>query len=121
VDSCDGVFHVAAAVDFEERESDSTWRPRRRLADGELLRSLRMFAEAYVVTNTATEILPLEFGEKNGLDVVVVMPWWVVGPFIYLRCPDSIQIAHMKKEILRNTGEGYCLRSLDTRATNSDC
>ncbi|CAA0826328.1 Dihydroflavonol-4-reductase, partial [Striga hermonthica] len=114
VDRCDGVFHVAAAVDFEERESEEVKARRVTIgtrailqacgavnssarsgapaaADKELLRSLRMFAEAYVVTNTATEILPLEFGEKNGLDVVVVMPWWVVGPFICPCCPNSIQ------------------------------
>ncbi|CAA0837489.1 BAG family molecular chaperone regulator 7 [Striga hermonthica] len=120
VDGCDNVFHVAAVADFEERESEEVKARRVAIgtrailqacgavnpsarsgapaavnesswADVEFLRSLRMFVEAYVVTNTATKKLPPEFGEKYGLDVVVVLLWWVVEPFICPCCPDSIQ------------------------------
>ncbi|CAA0808887.1 NAD(P)-binding Rossmann-fold superfamily protein [Striga hermonthica] len=86
------ILQACGAVTCSSRSGAPAAIYERSWADGEFLRSLRMFAEAYVVTNTATEKLSLEFGEKNGLDVVVVLPWWVVGPFICPCCPDSIQL-----------------------------
>ncbi|GFP95010.1 vestitone reductase [Phtheirospermum japonicum] len=65
---------------------ESSW------TDVEFLRKLGAFGETYVVTKTVTEKLVLDFGERNGLDVVTVLPTWIHGPFISPTCPDSVQI-----------------------------
>ncbi|GER46443.1 NAD(P)-binding Rossmann-fold superfamily protein [Striga asiatica] len=62
-------------------------------SDLEFLRAVKPFGAAYMATKTVTEKLALEFGEKNGLDVVTVLPSWIHGPFICPRCPDSVQIS----------------------------
>ena len=41
----------------------------------------------YMIWKTLTEKAVLEFSEKYGLDVVTVIPSFVVGPFI---CPKAI-------------------------------
>ncbi|GER54615.1 NAD(P)-binding Rossmann-fold superfamily protein [Striga asiatica] len=110
VDGCDGVFNTCADsrtvrcvlyistlgpetfnVEFfgssgtPAAVDESSW------TDVEFLWSLRMFVEAYVATKMATKKLILEFGEKNGLDVVAGQPSCVVGPFICPRWPDLIR------------------------------
>ncbi|PIN25767.1 Flavonol reductase/cinnamoyl-CoA reductase [Handroanthus impetiginosus] len=52
----------------------------------------RLGRGSYKVTKALTERLALDFGEKNGLDVVCVLPGWVHGPFIGPRCPESVCI-----------------------------
>ncbi|KAK6141003.1 hypothetical protein DH2020_025253 [Rehmannia glutinosa] len=65
----------------------------RSWTDVEFLRSLRVFGGAYIVTKTLTERIALDFAEKNGLDLVTVLPSWIHGPFICPRCPDSVYIS----------------------------
>ena len=42
---------------------------------------------------TCTEKAVLEFGEKNGLDVVTLIPSFIVGPFICPKLPGSVRLS----------------------------
>ncbi|KAK8657552.1 hypothetical protein V6N13_035783 [Hibiscus sabdariffa] len=46
---------------------------------------------SYVISKTMTERAALEFGEQHGLEVVTVLPTFVVGPFICPKFPDSVR------------------------------
>ncbi|XP_028761627.1 vestitone reductase-like isoform X2 [Neltuma alba] len=132
IEGCNGVFHVATPVDFEEKEpeeivtkrsidgalgilkacltsktvkrvvytssaaavsatgkedevmDESSW------SDVNLLRTSKIFGWSYAVSKTLTEKAVLEFGEQNGLDVVTLIPTFVVGPFICPKLPGSV-------------------------------
>ncbi|WVZ06220.1 hypothetical protein V8G54_019566 [Vigna mungo] len=80
----------ASAVYRQEKEDDvmdeSYW------SDENLLRDLKPFAWAYSISKTLTEKAVLEFGEKHGLDVVTLIPTFVLGPFICPRLPSSVYV-----------------------------
>ncbi|KAL0339343.1 UNVERIFIED_CONTAM: Vestitone reductase [Sesamum angustifolium] len=115
IGGCVGVFHVAHPLDFEEKEAEEVkasrvyfhrrHHPFKRQAVGsdstvdedsctdvDFVRRLESFRGAYVVTKTLTERTAMEFAEKHGLDLVVVAPSWIHGPFICPRFPDSVYI-----------------------------
>ncbi|KAK7372935.1 hypothetical protein VNO80_06326 [Phaseolus coccineus] len=75
----------ASAVYWQEKEDDvmdeSYW------SDENLLRDLKPFAWSYSISKTMAEKAILEFGEKHGLDVVTLIPTFVLGPFI---CPKLL-------------------------------
>ncbi|KAJ9542853.1 hypothetical protein OSB04_029359 [Centaurea solstitialis] len=48
---------------------------------------------AYFVSKTIIEKQMLEFGKKNGLDVVSVIPTYIHGPFISPHCPSSVYVS----------------------------
>lgn len=50
-----------------------------------------MTKSTYVVSKTLTEKAVLEFAEQNGLDVVTLLPPFVVGPFICPKLPNSVR------------------------------
>ncbi|XP_024992877.1 vestitone reductase-like [Cynara cardunculus var. scolymus] len=50
------------------------------------------FWASYFISKTMVEKEMLEFGEKNGLDVVTILPTYIHGPFIGPRCPGSVYI-----------------------------
>ncbi|KAL0347874.1 UNVERIFIED_CONTAM: Vestitone reductase [Sesamum calycinum] len=60
--------------------------------DVDFIRRFGSLGGAYVVTKTLTERTAMEFAEKHGLDLVVVAPSWIHGPFICPRFPDSVYI-----------------------------
>lgn len=80
----------ASAVYRQQKEDDvmdeSYW------SDENLLRDLKPFAWAYSISKTLTEKAVLEFGEKHGLDVVTLIPTFVLGPFICPRLPSSVYV-----------------------------
>ncbi|XP_076942444.1 vestitone reductase-like [Bidens hawaiensis] len=47
----------------------------------------------YFVSKTLTEKAVLNFGEKNGLDVVTVLPTYIHGPFLRPHCPSSVYVS----------------------------
>jgi nucleoside-diphosphate-sugar epimerase len=47
---------------------------------------------SYIISKTSTERASLEFAEKHGLDVVTLIPSFVVGPFICPKFPFSVRI-----------------------------
>ncbi|MFS7932675.1 putative (3R)-2'-hydroxyisoflavanone reductase [Helianthus anomalus] len=49
------------------------------------------FIAWYHISKTMTEKAILEFGEKEGLDVVTVHPTFVYGPFLGPECPNSVR------------------------------
>ena len=59
-------------------------------SDVYFLRASKPFGHlsSYMISKTLTERASLEFAEKHGLDVVTLIPSFVVGPFI---CPKSSQ------------------------------
>ncbi|CAJ1814227.1 unnamed protein product [Sphenostylis stenocarpa] len=82
----------ASTVSFSgpERQDvvdESAW------SDVDLLRSVKPFGWSYAVSKVLTEKAVLEFGEQNGLDVVSLVPPFVVGPFICPKLPDSVERA----------------------------
>ncbi|KAG4192252.1 hypothetical protein ERO13_A07G145600v2 [Gossypium hirsutum] len=48
-------------------------------------------AHSYIISKTWTERAALEFGAQHGLDVVTVIPSFVVGPFICPKFPGSVR------------------------------
>ncbi|KAL0347875.1 UNVERIFIED_CONTAM: Vestitone reductase [Sesamum calycinum] len=113
IGGCVGVFHVAHPLDFDEKEAEEVKVKRTTSGtlgilqacldstltvdedswtDVDFVRRLESFRGAYVVTKTLTERIAMEFAEKHGLDLVVVAPSWIHGPFICPRFPDSVYI-----------------------------
>ncbi|WRX10691.1 NAD-dependent epimerase/dehydratase - like 8 [Theobroma cacao] len=48
---------------------------------------------SYVISKTLTERAALEFGTEHGLDVVTVIPSFVVGPFICPKFPGAVRLS----------------------------
>ncbi|MED6184614.1 hypothetical protein PIB30_049125 [Stylosanthes scabra] len=71
----------------EEAVDESSW------SNVDYLRNLRPYGWSYGVAKTLTEKAVLEFGEENGLDVVTLIPPFVVGSFICPKLPDSVEKA----------------------------
>ncbi|XP_021668559.2 vestitone reductase isoform X4 [Hevea brasiliensis] len=44
----------------------------------------------YMISKTSTEKIALEFAEEHGLDLVTVIPSFIVGPFICPKFPGSV-------------------------------
>ncbi|KAF3439986.1 hypothetical protein FNV43_RR18264 [Rhamnella rubrinervis] len=61
-------------------------------SDVDYIKALKPFAWSYMISKTLTERAVLEFSEKNGLDVVTLIPSFVVGPFICPKLPGSVKI-----------------------------
>ncbi|KAK7394901.1 hypothetical protein VNO78_15442 [Psophocarpus tetragonolobus] len=78
----------ASAVYWQDKQEDvmdeSYW------SDENLLRALKPFAWSYSISKTMTEKAVLEFGEKHGLDIVTIIPTFVLGPFICPKLPGSV-------------------------------
>lgn len=47
----------------------------------------------YLISKTLTEKTTLEFAEEHGLDLVTVIPSFIVGPFICPKFPGSVHTA----------------------------
>ncbi|BAT83843.1 hypothetical protein LR48_Vigan03g067000 [Vigna angularis] len=62
-------------------------------SDVDLLRKLKPFSWSYTISKVLTEKAVFEFGEQNGLEVVSLVPPFVVGRFICPKLPDSIERA----------------------------
>jgi len=63
---------------------ESSW------TDMDYYRSLKTMAASYITAKTKTEMVALEFAEKNGMDVVSLLPSLVIGPFIGPNFPSSV-------------------------------
>ncbi|XP_028761644.1 vestitone reductase-like isoform X5 [Neltuma alba] len=78
----------ASAVDYSAKEDEvkdeSSW------TDVDSLRTSKPFGWSYAVSKTLTEKAVLEFGQQNGLDVVTLIPTFVVGCFICPKLPGSV-------------------------------
>lgn len=81
----------ASAVVFNNKDEDmkeeSSW------SDVEFIRSLGSYAGPYFISKIETERAALEFAEKHGLDLVTLIPSFVLGPFLCPRLPGSVQTA----------------------------
>ncbi|CAK8542215.1 unnamed protein product [Lathyrus sativus] len=77
-----------SAVYYQEKEKDvmdeSYW------SDVNFLKKLKPFGWSYAVSKTLAEKAVLEFGQENGLDIVTLIPSFVVGPFICPKLPGSV-------------------------------
>ncbi|KAK4267770.1 hypothetical protein QN277_024507 [Acacia crassicarpa] len=80
----------ASACSFNSKEVDEV-KDECAWSDVDYLRSFKKSGFwNYAISKTLTEKAVLEFGERNGLDVVTLLPTFVVGPFICPNLPDSI-------------------------------
>ncbi|XP_030471038.2 vestitone reductase-like [Syzygium oleosum] len=61
--------------------------------DVEMIRGLKTPEGPYMVSKTLAEKAVLDFGARMGLDVVVVVPSFMIGPFLCPKLPASIGIA----------------------------
>ncbi|KAH0722332.1 hypothetical protein KY290_005012 [Solanum tuberosum] len=57
----------------------------------DIVRALKNFASSYTISKTLTEKAALEFAEKNGINLVTVIPTWIHGPFITPQIPGSVR------------------------------
>ncbi|XP_065859401.1 vestitone reductase isoform X2 [Euphorbia lathyris] len=82
-----------AAIDFSEKSGDVMVMDESFWSDVDYIKKLKSFASSYWVSKTLTEKTALEFSERNGLDLVTVIPSYVVGPFICPNLPASLEVA----------------------------
>lgn len=75
---------VVNGKDVEEMD-ESFW------SDKDYIKAIKPFGGSYMISKTLTERAVLEFSEKCGLDVVTVIPSFVVGPFICPKFPGSVK------------------------------
>ncbi|XP_061998481.1 vestitone reductase-like isoform X3 [Rosa rugosa] len=79
----------ASAVAFNNKDvedmDESFW------SDTDYIKALNPYGGSYSISKTLTERAVLEFSEKNGLDVVTVIPSVVVGPFLCTKFPGSVR------------------------------
>ncbi|KAJ7962193.1 Dihydroflavonol-4-reductase [Quillaja saponaria] len=135
IEGCIGVFHIAATIDFEEKEPEEIVTKRsvdatlgilkaclnsktvKRViytssssaiayhfkdvevvdesfwSDVDFLRARKRVGGSYAISKTLTEKAALEFGEQNDIDVVTLLPSYVVGPFICPKLAGSVHLA----------------------------
>ncbi|KAF3440246.1 hypothetical protein FNV43_RR18529 [Rhamnella rubrinervis] len=60
-------------------------------SDEDYVKAHKPYGGSYVISKTLTEKAVLEFSEKNGLEVVTLIPSFVVGPFICPKFPGSVR------------------------------
>ncbi|KAK4345949.1 hypothetical protein RND71_036125 [Anisodus tanguticus] len=90
--STDGaVVYVTGGQDVVD---ESSW------SDIDFIKKLNPLGAVYSITKTLIEKEVLNFGEKNGVDVVCVNHAWVFGPFVTPQC--SIIVLHNMAMILGN-------------------
>lgn len=81
----------ASTVEFSDRVVDtmdeSFW------SDVDFIKSLKSPFGPYLISKTLTEKTTLEFAEEHGLDLVTVIPSFIVGPFICPKFPGSVHTA----------------------------
>ncbi|KAB2628420.1 vestitone reductase-like [Pyrus ussuriensis x Pyrus communis] len=70
-----------------EEVDESFW------SDVDYIKANISYGGSYMISKTLTEKAVLEFSEKYGLDVVTVIPSFVVGPFICPKLPGSVHSA----------------------------
>uniref|UniRef100_M1CJG0 Dihydroflavonol 4-reductase n=1 Tax=Solanum tuberosum TaxID=4113 RepID=M1CJG0_SOLTU len=59
--------------------------------DIDVMSTLKPFASSYAISKTLTEKAALEFAEKNGIDLVIVIPTWIHGTFITPQIPGYVR------------------------------
>ena len=67
-----------------EMVDESSW------SDVDFLKDLNGWGRSYMISKTITERAALDFAEEHGLDIVTLLPSFVVGPFICPRIPGSV-------------------------------
>lgn len=61
-------------------------------SDLEVVKAMKVkHGKSYFLSKTLTEKAALEFAERHGLDLVTVVPTFVVGPFICSKFPSSVR------------------------------
>ncbi|MED6146572.1 hypothetical protein PIB30_035675 [Stylosanthes scabra] len=81
------LYHNSSGKDYDSEEvvlNEDFW------SDVNYLRASKVDGWSYSVSKTLTEKAVLEFGEQNGLDVVTLVPTFVLGPFICPKLPSSV-------------------------------
>lgn len=80
----------AATMQFNHHKVDfldeSCW------SDIDYINNIAPFGRSYPISKTLTEQAALEFSRQYGLEVVTVLPTYVVGPFICPKLPGSIHV-----------------------------
>ncbi|KAJ8749005.1 hypothetical protein K2173_013446 [Erythroxylum novogranatense] len=78
----------ASSVAFNDKDVDvmdeTYW------TDVEYVRAKMTFGASYFISKTMTEKKALEFAEEHKLDLVTVIPTFVIGPFICPKLPGSV-------------------------------
>ncbi|XP_057744483.1 vestitone reductase-like [Arachis stenosperma] len=73
-------------------------------SDVDFLNETKQFSWSYAISKTLAEKAVLEFGEKNGLEVVSLIPPFVLGPFICAKLPISV---HTSLSLLFNDSDNF--------------
>ena len=81
----------SSAVEYNDKggniKDESSW------SDVDFLKALNYWGQSYMISKTITERAALDFAHEHGLDLVTVIPSFVVGPFICPRFPGSVNTA----------------------------
>lgn len=55
-----------------------------------LLGSLKPDGASYIISKTLSEKAALDFAKEHGLDLLVLIPTLVTGPFLCPQCPATV-------------------------------
>lgn len=58
--------------------------------DVEFVRSLKPDGASYIISKTLSEKAALDFAKEHGLDLLVLIPTLVTGPFLCPQCPATV-------------------------------
>ncbi|CAN1120998.1 Protein BRI1-5 ENHANCED 1 [Linum perenne] len=107
IQGCRGVFHVAHLRESRDGNTnpeaaavEATVGVLRACAESKTVKRV-VFTSSIAATvpgrnnsvKTATEKAAVEFADRNGMDVVTLLPAFVVGPFICPAVPTSVKLA----------------------------
>ncbi|CAN1786319.1 Protein BRI1-5 ENHANCED 1 [Linum perenne] len=108
IQGCRGVFHVAHLRESRDGNTnpeaaavEATVGVLRACAESKTVKRV-VFTSSIAATvpgrnnvrsDTATEKAAVEFADRNGMDVVTLLPAFVVGPFICPAVPTSVKLA----------------------------
>ncbi|KAJ7962191.1 Dihydroflavonol 4-reductase-like protein [Quillaja saponaria] len=92
IQGCVGVFHVAATIDLEGKELEEIVTKTSINATLGILRAClnSKTVKRVVYTSSAAAVA---FSEQNGIDIVTILPSFVVGPFICPKLAGSVHAA----------------------------
>ncbi|KDP28755.1 hypothetical protein JCGZ_14526 [Jatropha curcas] len=82
-----------AAVDLNDESKTVSVMDESFWSDVNFIKDLNSFASPYWISKALTEKKALEFAVENGLELVTIIPSFVVGPFICPNLPASVEAA----------------------------
>lgn len=85
------VVYTSSASAVQLNGNDSDIMDETYWSDVDFIRKSIPMMGSYMISKTLTEKAALEFAEEHGLDLVTLIPPFIVGPFICPKFPGSVR------------------------------